>query len=331
MGEQDNSGEEIDLGMIFSGLRNQYHKFLIWSYHGLQFIIRKWYLIVGIIILGVLAGLYSSNSLKKEAILQVQLNFGSTYYVYNAIDKLNNEIRDNDREFLKEVGIIQNEKLFINSVKIEPIINISDIMVKDDRVSYSSIQYLQTLFEKSDLEGSLLTSEMLLPQYKTHKITLKTTIENSSKATQALLDYLNSNKLLQEAKKIGIKSAKIQIKEYKKSISAIDDITKLHKQSTPKHSEGSSVYFSFNQLQNDNLYMLYREKNRLLSQTEKLKIDLLKYDHIVSLLNVPEFHKVKKGITNNLFFYPILFLILFFIFMQFRRLYFKAKRLIDNT
>lgn len=329
MERNTSSEEEIDLGMIFNGFRKSYHRFLVSLYRGAQYAIRWWFIVLGIIILGIILGfLLQKENTNRETTLLVQLNFGSTYYVYNAIDQLNSKLAENDVPYLKKTRILKNNSRLINRVKIEPVVNIKDIFSPDKELSYPDINYLKALFDNSNLEGDLLTSELLISQYKTHKITLRSSVKNSEAAINTLLTYLNDNSLLQDIKKVGIKNTKTQIREKKESILAIDSISKSYGQINESGSQAQSMYFNFHELNNDNIHLMFEQKSKLLKETENLEMELLKYDHIVKLLNKPKLHPTKTGIFNHkIIIYPILFLIGFIVFVQIKRIYLKARRL----
>lgn len=323
---EQNSSEEIDLTAIFNGFRKQYHRFLVWLYRGIRFCLRTWYLILGIIVIGLLLGLFlEKENETKESTLIVQINFETIHQIYDAVDQLNTELSENNTQYLKESGLIENGEDLINSIKIEPLINLEEIFPNNEDLPYSNIQYLQTIFDKSNLKGDLLTSDMLINQYKNHKITITSSDDDSAKVIKAVLNYLNNNSLFEKSKDIFIKNIKIRIEENKKSIAFIDSIV-AQMGNTSENNNPGQLYF--NTSETSDIHLLFQEKTKILKETNKLENELLKYDHTVSLLNQPILqNKAVSILSYKKIVYPIALLVILFVFMQLRRLYLKAERL----
>ena len=50
------NADEIDLGLIFSKIKNSFNNLLIRLYYGIQFLIKNWWVIGIILILGIASG-----------------------------------------------------------------------------------------------------------------------------------------------------------------------------------------------------------------------------------------------------------------------------------
>ena len=84
------NADEIDLGLIFSKIKNSFNNLLIRLYYGIQFLIKNWWVIGIILILGIASGyLYEKyNKSGKITTIIIQTNFKSTSYVYSALNLL---------------------------------------------------------------------------------------------------------------------------------------------------------------------------------------------------------------------------------------------------
>jgi|SRR5690625_77902 len=327
MNQKNHSEEEIDLRMIFSGFRKSYHNFLISIYRGISYMIRLWYVILGLVLLGVLLGYLQKTSQAKEAHLIVQLNFDSAYTIYEEVEKLNAKLKENDEEFLQGIGLMKEDKKLINNIKIEPFLNISEVVVEKSEVPYANTIFLNRFFDHIKLNKELLTSDIFLPKYKKHKITV-TSASSNQEVLDVVINFLNDNELSDNIKEISRKNAEIQIEANRKSIAAIDSIALAFGKTSKAQTPVSANYFNLNELNLDNIAAMFEYKTTLLEETKNLEIELLKFDDTVKLINKPTFYPIKKALSGNkLLVYPVLFFFLFLVFMQVRRLYLKAKSL----
>lgn len=322
---QQNTTEEIDLGTVFGKVRDGYHNFLISIYRGIQFLLYNWKLIVGLIIAGGVLGYLLDNKKidVKETTLLVQLNFDSANYVYGAIEQLNKKIEENDTEYLAGNGFLDNGKNLISSAEIEPVVNIMDIL----KNTTSNDGYIKALFEQSKFEDNLLTSEILIPEYKSHKIMLTTTVNDTDKVVRSLLTYLNDNVIYNRLKVITVESTKNIIEKNKRSIVYLDSIFKVYGTLMIDKTQPSQVYFNSYEVNNGNIHLMFQQKRNILGENEGLETELVKYDNIVELLNKPRL-QVKKGLFNNsIVWIPILFVFGFMILVFLRKIYLKARAL----
>jgi hypothetical protein len=322
---QQNSSEEIDLGTIFDKVRDGYHGLLISFYRGVQFLLRNWIIIVVLILAGGVIGYLLDNKINeaKETTLLVQLNFDSANYVYGAIEQLNKKIEENDTEYLIENGFLDNDKNLISSVEIEPVVNIMDIL----KNTTSNDGYISALFEQSKFEDNILTSEILIPEYKSHKIALTTTVNDTDKVVSGLLAYLNDNGIYNRLKVVAVENTKNIIEKNKASVVYLDSMFKAYGTLMEDKTQSSQVYFNSYEVNNGNIHLMFQQKRNILGENEELETELIKYDNIVELLNKPRL-QVKKGLFNNkILLLPIIFVFGFIILAFIRKIYLKAKKL----
>ena len=128
-------------------------------------------------------------------------------------------------------------------------------------------------------------------------------------------------------KETTIESVKNEIIHNEQSISYIDSIVKAYA-SKPNGDAGlSQIYFNNMDMNNGNVHLLFEQKNLIIEQNEKLKVEILKYNNIVQLLNKPMLQVKKDFFDIKVIAFPFLLIILFIIYLIFRHFYLKAKRL----
>jgi hypothetical protein len=190
---EDNNNAEIDLEQVYRKMGGFYNGFLIRFYRLIQFVFRNWLILVGLIIAGIVLGNFqdATGSRAKETTLIVQINFGGSNYVYNAIDQLNTKIEENDTLELAALGFRKGSSLLLSSVEIEPIVNLVEILTKAPNTG----ENMDVLLETSQFEDDLLTSEIFTSEYSSHRIILSAGSVADDTLIKNLIDYLNSNQI----------------------------------------------------------------------------------------------------------------------------------------
>jgi hypothetical protein len=318
----DKHNDEIDLGLIFRKIKEGYNSMLVAGYNAVQFAKKNWIILLILIVGGAVAGHFWQENHKagKMATLIIQNNFGSSSYVYEAVSLFNKKQKQGDAKFLKQYGF-DAEDMTITEVEIEPIVNIIELLKKSEENDRNLEQYLA----QSDFEDDILLSEVFYPEYKYHKLYISTTSEGSVKTIEKFLAYLNNNDLFLKAKDIVIEETKERIIKNDSSIANIDAV---FYETSAKYGENkfnpSQVYFK--SLTNNNLHLLLETKNALIAENESLKIELLKYDNVVSVINKPALHYTFSLLDNKRVLFPLVLVFLFGFFAVLRRLYKKAER-----
>ena len=320
--------DEIDIGFVYRKLGDAYKKLLIKIYRLIQFVFNKWYIFLGLIAFGSIVGYFlDQTSLpSKEATLIVQINFDGSNYIYDAVEQLNGKIQENDTIVLKEWGLYKNGESLIYNVAIEPIVNIFDIL-EDAPTNERNIE---VLMEQSQYTDDLLTSEMFIPEYSSHRLMINSSPLADESVIQYFLDYLNSNEILNEIKEVTINNTKRKISQNLESIVYMDSIFKVYGTIVKADSPTNQVYFNSYDINNGNIHLMFSEKKEIQEEIETLEIELLKYNHIVEVLNKPKLQEEKSILSNKSKTLPVLLILLFLISAALRNLYVKAKMLNDG-
>ena len=314
------NADEIDLGLIFSSLKNSFNNLLIRLYYGIQFLIKNWWVIGIVAILGVATGyLYQKyNKSDKTTTIIIQTNFKSTSYVYSAIDLLSYKL--NDTDYLEQIGF--NRQGLITEIEVEPIVNILELLEK----TMYSYRAIEPLLEKADFEDELLTSEVFFTDYKYHKIFLSTTNDADDEVIDNFMDYLNSNQKFNELKAVVIEDTKDQIIELSKTIEGINNLMNSFSDNSSLDNRSKDIYISTGGGIMD-MGLLMEKKAGALKLRENLKSEIVKYDDIVTVMNNPSLHYKDRLLHLDQNSIPVYFIIAFLIFSYLKYQYKKVKKL----
>ena len=152
--------------------------------------LKVWYIFLAVILIGLLLGYYQESNRKVvyKSELFVQMNFNSTKSMYNAIMQLDYKLKRKGAALLEELEIDNEDILKLGSAKVEPMVNVLEVMENE----HGNDRNVEVLLKEASEEDKILT-EMFLDEYKTHKITLKGSSNASKGAIEAFMSYLNNN------------------------------------------------------------------------------------------------------------------------------------------
>jgi hypothetical protein len=324
--KQSNS-EELDLNMILNKVREVYHSTLISLYKIFTFFLKSWIVIVVLIILGATLGYFKTNdTLARETTLYIRVNGNAGGIIYDALNQLQFKIQEKDSVLLEKKGFFKNSVYYIHSLEIEPVVNILEVIDATE----SNNRNLETVMDQAQYEDELLTSEVFIPQYKYHKITMISDHWSSQKTVDAFLLYLNDNALLKKQNNILKESLRYRIDRNFESITYMDSIFATYGRPISELTQGNASELSMVDINVTNIHMLFEQKALLMEQNEKLQVQLINQDETVSLVNKPLL-AIKKSILDiKVITYPILLIVLFMLFSIVKYYFLKAKKLSDQ-
>ncbi len=329
MAQQQHSSEEVDLDSIFTRIRKSFERALVFFYMSIQFLFKNWWIILILITIGVALGYFwnNKNESSKETTLYVQINFKAAPFIYDAVEVLNYKILEKDTVFLRKYGFFKDNSFFLRNIDIEPMVSISDILESIDQDN----QNVTTFLEQAQYEDNLLTSEIFIGDYKTHKIQMTGLSKANKKTIQSILAYLNDNDLINKIKLVTVNNTLRKINQNNQNIIYMDSIAKVLGRSENNHNTSSQIYFNSVDNNLNNIHLLFREIDENLKDNKKLEIELLKYNNIVEVLNKPFWKKKKSFFDNKMKILPILFIIIYLFFVALKRVYLRAKTLSEST
>ena len=319
-----NNSEELDLSLIAEKIKGIYHSGLISLYQIFNFFVKSWIILLVLIIVGATLGFIRTNdNPARETKLYVRINDNSGAIVYDALNQLQFKIQEKDSVLLEKKGFFKNSVYYIHSLEIEPLVNVLEIVDATD----TNNRNLETVMDQAQYEDELLTSEVFVPQYRYHKITLVGDYWSSQKTIDALMLYLNDNPVLIKQTDLIKESLAFRIARNFESITFMDSIFDTYGRPISELTKGTASEISMVDINVTNIHMLFDQKALLMKQNEKLQLQLLNQDKTVSLINKPML-SVKKSILDiKIITYPVI-LILLFVMVSMMRYYFqKAKNL----
>ena len=319
-----NNSEELDLSLIAEKIKGIYHSGLISLYQIFNFFVKSWIILLVLIIVGATLGFIRTNdNPARETKLYVRINDNSGAIVYDALNQLQFKIQEKDSVLLEKKGFFKNSVYYIHSLEIEPLVNVLEIVDATE----TNNRNLETVMDQAQYEDELLTSEVFVPQYRYHKITLVGDYWSSQKTIDALMLYLNDNPVLIKQTDLIKESLAFRIARNFESITFMDSIFDTYGRPISELTKGTASEISMVDINVTNIHMLFDQKALLMKQNEKLQLQLLNQDKTVSLINKPML-SVKKSILDiKIITYPVI-LILLFVMVSMMRYYFqKAKNL----
>lgn len=319
-----NNSEELDLSLIAEKIKGMYHSGLISLYQIFNFFVKSWIILLVLIIVGATLGFIRTNdNPARETKLYVRINDNSGAIVYDALNQLQFKIQEKDSVLLEKKGFFKNSVYYIHSLEIEPLVNVLEIVDATE----TNNRNLETVMDQAQYEDELLTSEVFVPQYRYHKITLVGDYWSSQKTIDALMLYLNDNPVLIKQTDLIKESLAFRIARNFESIAFMDSIFDTYGRPISELTKGTASEISMVDINVTNIHMLFDQKALLMKQNEKLQLQLLNQDKTVTLINKPML-SVKKSILDiKIITYPVI-LILLFVMVSMMRYYFqKAKNL----
>ena len=312
------SKDEIDLGYLINKISELFKNISVSIYNSIQFCLRNWYFIVGLLIGGIVLGYFSEIDSKpaKKATLILRTNFDTADYAYNALNTLVVKSNTLDTVFLKQNGF-KTDSVEIKSINIIPLANFKNITKGFEKNEKLLEEYL-----KNNLDNykSLYFS---YSDYDFHKVSFVMSNHASVTTLKKTLAYLNNNEIVNRTAQNGkqVLEANIAMNEF--SIRQIDSTISKYNQNTFMGSASSQVVvvdknFSYNGV--------LAEKAKLQKENTRLKQELVYADSAVIQVNNSNIEEQTRSIyTMKFVLYPLLFVFIFFVINLFSRAYKKAK------
>lgn len=310
---------EIDLLTVFSRMGDFFEWINTLLFKMIRFFVKNAIVVAVLIIVGVVAGRYLDSSQKGyDNRIIVSPNFESSDYLYSKIDLLASKIKLQDTQFLKSIGI--KNPLQIASISVEPIVNVNDLVNKDDK----EFQLLELIEENEGL-NTIVKDTTLRKYYNFHTIKINANGIIAEKSTiDPILDFLNASLYYDAFKKINSQNLQNNIKSKEATILQIDGIlNKFSSGNTSQSGNEKLIYYS----ENLNLDEVIKTKDSLSTLIEKLKLEQYNTDKTIKekgmVLNI----KGNKIFKWKLIFILPLFFVGLFVFISFFISFYKKQSL----
>ncbi len=207
---------EVDVKFMAQRANGFYNNFILSIYRLLRFIVRRWYVFLGLLIVGIALGMYvdSTKSSRLRHELIVVPNFGS-------IDYLNQKIKDYDRLDLNKKLISLNAGNEVYKLKIEPIYDAYNYVLTDP----VHLEAFKVLSERGiDIE-KYSKSKLASKNYKYHLLTVYTDgLGKTDLSIEKILEELNSDAYFNQRKEIENANTLAKRAEIAKSIEHVNGL-----------------------------------------------------------------------------------------------------------
>lgn len=312
--------QELDFSHVSSKIKNYFSKFND-SFFEIFLFFRKYKFVISFLfIAGVAMGIYKDRKKVYKHEMIIMPNFGSVDYIYGRVDLLNSKIKERDTIFFKKIGVKGVEKL--REIEVEPITNVYQFA----NLKPINFEVLKVMAENNDI-SKVIDEETTSKNYSTHMITIHTQGTISDNTTiEPIYKYLNSNEYYSAIKNQDTENI---INKMAANDSIINQINKIVREfiNTPLTSRNDKlVYYNDNTQLND----LIKTKEWLIKEQGELKVSLINTSDIVrensrtiNILNTKSLVGLYKIIL------PFLFILLFVIFMSFKR-YIRTQKIKRN-
>ena len=313
--------QEIDLRQVSQKMGRAYEGFLSWIFRGFLFVKRNLIVLIILFVIGAGIGYYlDKNSKVYDHEVIVIPNFGSAEYLYSKIKLLDNKLMENDKQFLKALGI--NDLTLFNGEEIEPINDIYTFVNSREQ----NFELVKLMAEDGDI-NKIIEDETTSINYKTHRIKITTSRKASKEEIiNPIINYLNDSNYFKEVQTSAVASLEGIIKSQESTVNQIDSLlNSLSKTASSK--SGNLVYYNN---ENTQLNDVLKTKTDLVNDISYRKLDLINSTSIVkessTILNL----KNHKGLNGKLkILLPVLFILLFLMFGFLLGIYRRQKNRIE--
>ena len=298
--------EELDIIVLIEKIKLMLLSIFLQIFRRSKKFLSAWKQLLVVIFVGVLIGYFLTDKdkpLSKEATVLVKINFDAGNYVYDTVDLINLKISSEDTDFFT-LEIKLNDDETIDELSISPVIDIKDIMAKDIQANE-----IRALFENLEYEDGFSVTEGFKSDYDYHFIKVKVSNNSSIETINKIIDYFNNNPLFAELKERNLQRISSIIADNEQTIKQIDNLLEYYTtQQTPNNSQ---LYIDNKNLRPNELI---KTKITLQSENQELKRESLTSKETVMTINEANVLIENNSITSNkMVYYPLLFLLIYFI------------------
>ena len=322
MSQSNFKDDEVYLSQILGPIGSFFKSLLRSFFLMIQFIVKRIFLFMGILIVGLVLGYfldqyYGKYTYKQEVIIEPRNN--STLYIYNFINDFYK--RSADEPYLISLGLKPEWVENIRSIKVEPILAIEDVF-DELHEKYRDNGFLHTIQDYSESE---LSNKKFIPFYKYHKITLEfeNSNENNLFISEALLNHILTNEHLISNLNFQTKSAKFGLSSNRKSLEFIDNYLEAFNKTDKK--EPNNIIVIAEESESVTVSGLLKQKSIILDRLESDNRKLELENTVLSIVeNTGVVKSNKKIYKRMIFIIPVAFILLISIFYVFLFLYRKT-------
>ncbi len=326
----DFKNEEVDIFYILHKLKELLKKWNALLFRGINFIVKRWYVLLVLIIAGVALGYYEKNNTEKDkkAKVLLRINFDSVNYVYTSLELLNEKLSQGDNKFLKKIDYT-NAQQEIKEFELTPIVNLKEIIADYDPNDRNLEAIVKNLDFPTEEDEERKISETFTTQYKYHILEFVLTSEATEESIRKIIAYLNNNELLQELKEVSVRDIMEQVEYNKKTIEQINRVLDTYTTNESLPSPSAQIFVVD---KNFSINNIIEKKIELQKEIEELNKYLVYSKDIVVMVNEPMVIKLNRGFLDKKhILYPIVFVGIFLVLALLRSIYIHLKHKAEET
>ena len=319
------SKDEIDLGYLINKISELFKNISVSIYNSIQFCLRNWYFIVGLLIGGIVLGYFSEIDSKpaKKATLILRTNFNTAEYTYNALNTLMVKSKALDTAFLKQHGFKTGSNE-IRGIEITPMVNFKDIT---ENFSQNE-RALEALLRNVEFKDEEAITNSFYSGYKFHQVDFVLSNSANQKTIDKVLDYLNDNEIIKRTAQNGKTVLEQNIAMNAFSIEQIDVTISKYNDNNFMGSTSSQVVVVD---KNFSYSGVIAQKRVLQRDNTHLKNELVYADSAIIKLTNPNIVENKRPTYKMKYVtYPLFFVFLFLSIFWLSKKYKAIKQLAKN-
>ena len=319
------SKDEIDLGYLINKISELFKNISVSIYNSIQFCLRNWYFIVGLLIGGIVLGYFSEIDSKpaKKATLILRTNFNTAEYTYNALNTLMFKSKALDTAFLKQHGFKTGSNE-IRGIEITPMVNFKDIT---ENFSQNE-RALEALLRNVEFKDEEAITNSFYSGYKFHQVDFVLSNSANQKTIDKVLDYLNDNEIIKRTAQNGKTVLEQNIAMNAFSIEQIDVTISKYNDNNFMGSTSSQVVVVD---KNFSYSGVIAQKRVLQKDNTRLKNELVYADSAIIKVTNPNIVENKRPTYKMKYVtYPLFFVFLFLSIFWLSKKYKAIKQLAKN-
>jgi len=298
--------DEIDIRSIYHSFKEKWNSFLVLCYGAMLYLLKFWYIILLLIILGLTLGYFSQKDAKpsKIATILVKANFDSGDYLYNSVEQLQLKIDKVDTAYFR-TNKINTAILNVNNIEVEPVINFQDITGEYEKADNN----LETMVRNLEFEKETKLAEVFNTKYKYHTMIIKMGGYATDATLESIFTYLNSGKLIEDLTNVGRKNLELRIAQNDSTLKQIDIVFDNYRNNESLKSPSNQIFVVD---KNIDISQVIEKKIEVMDESEKLRKELVLADQLIMPINKLEVNDAKKTLLKNkMLTYPVTLVFLF--------------------
>ena len=317
---------ELDLGKLFDLIGRGFNRLFRSFLRLFLYLKRNIFWLVGLIIVGVVAGLLLRTLIVEKQQLDVivtpQLN--NVEYLNDVVMEIQADLAARDTALLRRIGLDSGQIDKIQ-IELEPI--------RDAKTSANSnrMAFLDVLkeFEQSDAIEDIVRSELQDQTTSDHRLSFYFKDPKYGEAfARKVIDYINNNDFYNELNAIYLENAQNRIRRNDSLINQIDLLIHNYTDRLAREQAGAPGQLMLENEESLDVPSLFELKNALIRATEEKKLELVQRKTPIRVVNFGKPHKINKSLFGKrIVWIPSLLLMGFFLLSIIKYLNAQAERL----